>query len=54
MQETIKDNLAKPKDMLPQLIKSYHFAILLNLMFICPMHIFIVYYKCMVIYCFTN
>lgn len=41
IQKSIEDNITKSKHMLLQLIKSYHFAILLNLMFISPMQIFI-------------
>lgn len=41
MQKRIEDNIAKSKDMLPQLIKLYHFAIMLYLVFICPVNIFI-------------
>lgn len=53
IQKSVKVNITKPKDMPLQWIKSYRFATLLNLQFISPRHIFILF-KYMVIYSFTN
>lgn len=53
LQKSVKVNITKPKDSLLQLIKSYHFAILLNLLFISP-HAHFILFKYMVIYSWTN
>lgn len=38
IQKSMEDNITKPKDVLSQLIESYHFAILLNVVFMSHEH----------------